>query len=119
MWPGVDGVASTDEKAQRSISGDKKEKSISFRRYVSSKKMPKENARELYGPFNSKGDHRPQHFTNMTSRGLTINDMQESDVIAANVFIGNKPLWHTSLDEKRFDSINKDPEILTRTKVRN
>ena len=53
----------------------------------------------------------------MISRGLTYSDMRETEVIAANVFIGNKPLWHPTLDEKRFDNIDKDPEILTRTKV--
>ena len=45
--------------------------------------------------------------------------MRETEVIAANVFIGNKPLWHPTLDEKRFLNIDKDPEILTRTKIRN
>ena len=53
----------------------------------------------------------------MTSRGLTITDEIETEVVAANVFIGNKPLWNEHLDEKRFDNVNKDPEILTRTKV--
>eukprot|EP00354_Favella_ehrenbergii_P000523 CAMPEP_0170452468 /NCGR_PEP_ID=MMETSP0123-20130129/1356_1 /TAXON_ID=182087 /ORGANISM="Favella ehrenbergii, Strain Fehren 1" /LENGTH=105 /DNA_ID=CAMNT_0010714483 /DNA_START=208 /DNA_END=525 /DNA_ORIENTATION=- len=53
----------------------------------------------------------------MTSRGLTMSDLRDTGVIAANVFIGNKPLWHTSLDDKRFENIEKDPEILTRVKV--
>ena len=48
-----------------------------------------------------------------------MNDLRESEVIASNVFIRNKPLWHTSLDEKRFDNIDKDPVILSRTKVPN
>ena len=46
-----------------------------------------------------------------------MNDKRETEVVAANVFIGNKPLWHTNLHEKRFDNIDKDPAILTRTKV--
>ena len=62
---------------------------------------------------------KPVPFTKMTSRGLTESDKHESDVIAANVFIRGKPLWHPHLDEKRFENIDKDPEILTRTKIIN
>ena len=55
----------------------------------------------------------------MVSRGLTENDTKMTQVVAAPVFIGNKPLWPLTLDEKRFDNIDKDPEILTRTKIIN
>ena len=55
----------------------------------------------------------------MVSRGLTENDNKMTKVVAAPVFIGNKPLWPITLDEKRFDNIDKDPEILTRTKIIN
>ena len=55
----------------------------------------------------------------MASRGLTGNDAKITQEVAAPVFIGNKPLWPLTLDEKRFDNIDKDPEILTRTKIQN
>jgi len=63
-----------------------------------------------------RNDMKPEKFRTMTSRGLTVSDLRETEVVAAPVFIGNKPLWPISLHEKRFDNINKDPEILTRTK---
>lgn len=74
----------------------------------------------MKSPFSpKKSEAKPEPFKNMTSRGLTVNDFADSAVVPANVFIRNKPMWAISLDDKRFDNIEKDPEILTRTKKTN
>ena len=86
-----------------------------FPRYVEGSN--KRDKARLQSPFDKKTNSKPEHFRTMTSRGLTMSDFTDTKVVAANVFIGNKPLWHTSLDEKRFDNFERDPEVKSSTKV--
>ena len=101
-------LANIDKDAEVRQSGQ-------FPRYVQDQSRREPD--RLASPFDKQQDSKPEHFRTMTSRGLTLQDQAESEVIAANVFIGNKPLWHTSLDEKRFDNFERDPECKSSTKV--